>query len=106
MTFDYKFDIPTDDLLYKSPVEIMQQEVQTKMNDAIEQNVMQACFKIGVNVNKDELLKALEYDRNQFEEGRKCERASIRQELIEIVKEWDEYLPIAFVNKLICVGRI
>lgn len=34
-----------------------------------EKMVMKAIRKVGVNVDKGELIKALQYDRNQYEKG-------------------------------------
>lgn len=37
--------------------------------DAIEDAVVQAIIKIGIRVNREELLKALKYDRRQYKAG-------------------------------------
>lgn len=50
---------------YKSPIEIIQTQMQTHVEDTIYQSVM----KVGVTVDKDELLKALTYDRQQYQNG-------------------------------------
>lgn len=51
--------------MYKSPIEIINGKIQTQLNDAI----FRAVQNVGINVDKDELIKALEYDRGQFEKG-------------------------------------
>ena len=51
--------------MYKSPIEIIQSDIETK----IENNVYEAVQKVGINVNKEELIKALSYDRYQYEKG-------------------------------------
>ena len=53
--------------MYKSPIEIVQGELHTY----VENEVMKAVRKVGVNVDKEELIKALAYDRGQFGEGHK-----------------------------------
>lgn len=50
---------------YKSPIEIFINDV----NYSMEQTVLAAVSNVGINVDKDELVKALEYDRQQYEEG-------------------------------------
>ena len=51
--------------MYKSPIETILGEVQTKYDN----EVMKAVQKVGINVDKDELIKALEYDRGQYKQG-------------------------------------
>lgn len=47
---------------YKSPIEMIQSQMQMQVEDYI----MKAIMKLGINVDKKELLRALEYDRNQY----------------------------------------
>ena len=49
---------------YISPVEIAQ-----RMSEQVENDIMQVIFSYGVKVDKDELIKALAYDRGQYEKG-------------------------------------
>ena len=51
--------------MWESPIEILQEKIKLQM----EGEVLKAVQKYGVNVNKEELLKALQYDRNQYEKG-------------------------------------
>ena len=39
------------------------------MRSQIEGEIYKAIMHVGVNVDKDELLKALAYDRNQYQKG-------------------------------------
>lgn len=55
--------------MYKSPIETIYGELQTQMVQEGENMVMKAIRKAGVNVDKEELIKALQYDRNQYTEG-------------------------------------
>jgi len=50
---------------YQSPIEIF----QTQMQSQIVGEIYKAVMKVGVNVDKDELLKALQYDRDQYQKG-------------------------------------
>lgn len=85
---------------YKSPIEMIQSQMQMQFDD----NIMKAVYKTGINVNKEELLKALKYDRNQYNKGYKDGCAKCRQELIEILRENDLYISTQVVNKLLTIG--
>lgn len=50
---------------YQSPIEIIQGELETK----IENDIMTAVQHYGIRVDKEELIKALQYDRHQYEQG-------------------------------------
>ena len=50
---------------YQSPVDIIMGQMQTK----IEGEVYSAVQRIGIDVNKNELMKALQYDRGQYQKG-------------------------------------
>jgi hypothetical protein len=51
---------------YKSTVDIIMGEFKTKQDETI----IEAIQEVGINVDKEELIKALNYDRNQYEEGK------------------------------------
>jgi hypothetical protein len=51
--------------MYKSPIDIIYGQLETQ----IEGDVMRAVQKIAVNVDKDELILALQYDRGQYKKG-------------------------------------
>lgn len=57
----------------QSPIEVF----QTQMQSQIVGEIYKAVMKVGVNVDKDELLKALQYDRNQYQKGYKDRDAEI-----------------------------
>lgn len=50
---------------YQSPIEVF----QTQMQSQIVGEIYKAVMSVGVNVDKDELLKALQYDRDQYQKG-------------------------------------
>jgi len=58
--------------------EIYEQQIQ-HIDDCIFQTVQ----KVGVDVNKDELLKALKYDRDQYNEGYKVGYSSGMEDFAE-----------------------
>ena len=71
--------------MYDAPIEIytMADEIVERMNEAIENEVLEAIFRVGVNVDKEELIKALSYDREQYVKG----YADGTKEFAERVKE-------------------
>jgi len=55
----------TDMSGYESPIRMIVGEMQTKM----EADTMSVIQRYGIDVDKDELIKALNYDRGQYEKG-------------------------------------
>ena len=51
--------------MYKSPIDIIYGQMQTQ----IEGDILKAVQSYGINVDKDELIRALEYDRDQYDKG-------------------------------------
>jgi len=50
---------------YQNPIELIQTSLRLQTEGAI----IKAVQNVGVNVNKDELIKALQYDRDQYQKG-------------------------------------
>ena len=77
---------------YESPIKIISDELKTKM----EGDVMTMIQSYGITVDKEALVKALEYDRNQYEEGYRDGyndavineyKASLSERLIDVLRE-------------------
>lgn len=51
--------------MYKSPIEIFQAGIEYQL----ENDIMNMIQKYGITVDKDELLRALRYDRDQYYKG-------------------------------------
>lgn len=76
--------------MYKSPIEVMYTQMRTNM----ENKIFKAVQDVGINVDKTELVKALEYDRNQYQKGYEDGRS---------LNKWisvDESMPDEFVSVL------
>jgi len=58
---------PIPDIGYESPITMMASQMETK----IENDTMSVIQQYGIDVDKDELIKALNYDRQQYEKGYK-----------------------------------
>ena len=51
--------------MYKSPIDIIYGQMETQL----EGTVLKAVQKVGVDVDKEELIRALQYDRDQYNKG-------------------------------------
>ena len=78
--------------MYESPRKIISDEMKTKR----EGDVMTRIQSYGITVDKDALVKALEYDRNQYEEGYRDGyndaviaefKTSLSERLIDVLRE-------------------
>lgn len=56
---------------YESPIEIITSQLKLKREIFLGKEIVKAVQNVGVNVNKAELLKALAYDREQYQKGYK-----------------------------------
>ena len=55
-------------MMYKSPIEIVR-ELGSQIAQEFDAEVFRAIQKVGVEVDREELLKALHYDRDQYNKG-------------------------------------
>ena len=58
--------------MYISPINITQEWERKEPNsfgEKLDDIILSAIHKVGVEVNKEELIKAMQYDRNQYEKG-------------------------------------
>lgn len=70
--------------MYNSPIEMMIGNIRMQQDGEI----FRAVQEIGVNVDKDELLKALKYDRDQYEKGYKDGIRKFAEKQKEIMREY------------------
>lgn len=54
---------------YKSPIETIWSEIEHAYGERFDQMVINAVQCVGIQVNKEELVKALAYDREQYRRG-------------------------------------
>lgn len=73
---------------YKSPIDVQvlktTQEIIHKFDEAIMSKVTET---LNINIDKDELIKALAYDRGQYEDGFKSGYRAALDYVISIAKE-------------------
>ena len=72
--------------MYKSPIEIIYGQMETQM----EGYILRAIQKYGINVDKDELVRALNYDREQYYNGYADGRNDVLADLVRCkdCKHW------------------
>lgn len=87
--------------MYESPIELMMKQVEERIVEQRENEVVAAVNQaFGVNVDKAELIKALNYDRNQYEKGysdgvlaensRHFKTDCVMQEIRDLITEYKE----------------
>lgn len=62
----------------------MQRNIQQKIIQDQEEKVMECICEYGIEVDKEELIKALQYDRNQYKKGFADALDKIRAEIMEL----------------------
>lgn len=55
--------------MYKSPIELLVTDIQNQIVKQQDEEIYQAVLHYVPNVDKEELLKALQYDRDQYHKG-------------------------------------
>lgn len=50
---------------YESPIKL----IQSQMRNQIDEYILKTVMNVGVDVDKEELIKALAYDRGQYQKG-------------------------------------
>lgn len=73
--------------MYESPIELITQDLLMQMED----RCVEAVQKYGFNVDKEELRKALQYDRNQYDKGFMDGRKEFAEALIEEINKVYSY---------------
>lgn len=76
--------------MYKSPIEIIYGEMETRMVQETEEMIVKAVRNVGVNVDKSELIKALSYDRERYKQGFEDGRKSILEDIRQLINS-NEY---------------
>ena len=52
-------------MAYESPINLIMKDIQTKTENEVTTMIQ----NIGIDINKEELIRALAYDRRQYEKG-------------------------------------
>lgn len=71
---------------YESPINLLTQ-ISTELNEDIEKQIYTAIQTIGVDINKEELIKTINYDRNQYETGYKNGYKKAKEDLKTAIED-------------------
>lgn len=71
--------------MWESPVNFFEihEPIVEEINKQTEETVFKAIHRVGIDVDKEELIKALQYDRGQYEKGYKDGYADAIDEFAE-----------------------
>lgn len=72
--------------MYKSPIQLVMDDIDYTMRAKIDDTIYQAVLRCDVSVDKDELIKALTYDRQQYDKGYSDGYIKGTTEILEKVK--------------------
>ena len=72
--------------MYESPIEICMKQIRMTQDETI----VRAVQDVGIFVDKDELIKALQYDRDQYEKGFADGLEAAKRELVDKIASFLE----------------
>lgn len=55
--------------MYESPIEIIQHKIRSDINERVDDAVYTAVIRADIHVEREELIKALKYERDQYNNG-------------------------------------
>lgn len=55
--------------MYESPIEMIYGQIQSRVAEDLDNHIYKAVRNVGINVDKEELIRALNYDRDQYQKG-------------------------------------
>jgi hypothetical protein len=84
------YDCDLSMLEYKSPIQVRVEQAVKAFNLQVENEVYKVVQNYEINVDKDELIKALQYDRNQYELGYRAGYRKASEVAREIFDDVDE----------------
>ena len=70
------------DTMYESPVTTIYDRVAKDANERLEDYIVEEILRVGVIVDKDELIRALNYDRRQYQKGYQDGKAAAIAEIV------------------------
>lgn len=88
------FDRVEEKMMYESPITRFAEDIMTDIVKREEGYLVESVHKVGFDINKEELEKALRYDRDQYEKGFADGRLSASPRWIPVTERlpdlWDE----------------
>lgn len=72
--------------MYESPIDILIADIQHQIAEQQDEQIYKAVVSVGINVDKEELIRALQYDRQQYELGYADGKVDAMAELVRCEK--------------------
>ena len=76
---------------YEAPIQMQMGEIIRRAREEQDKKIYEAVLECGINVSKEELVKALNYDRQQYEKGYVNGKVDADFQLLEL-EEMDEVI--------------
>ena len=70
--------------MYESPINLYMDDIKRQVVKQQEDLILKAVQNIAIGVDRDELIRALQYDRDQYEKG--YQDAIAEKNLVEVVR--------------------
>lgn len=82
--------------MYASPIEKIYGEIQTQMVQEDENMVMKAVREVGITVDKEELINALQYDRKQYTKGYSDGKSDILDQIRAEIEQITDTMGVSY----------
>lgn len=56
-------------MMYEAPIKAIYGEWQSQLKNSFDSSVIRAVQNVGIDIDREELIKALQYDRGQYDKG-------------------------------------
>lgn len=73
--------------MYESPIEKIYSDIRTQIEQRDEELTLNAIRDVGINVDKSELIKALQYDRGQYVKGFNDALSAVRDGVYQLHRD-------------------
>ena len=70
--------------MHAGPIEEIYKDIEIKVNQAVEERIVKAVQQVDIEVDKEELIKALKYDRDQYQKGYNDALNQIKEEIADL----------------------
>ena len=77
--------------MYKSPIDMLVTDIQHQIASQQDEQIYQAVVSVGVSVDKEELIRALQYDRRQYQKGYADGNADMREFAKDVAYQFGYY---------------
>ena len=92
--------------MYESPITITERivdEIRKQQEDDIMSNILTAIVEYGIDINKNELIKALQYDREQYNKGY---MDGCRNTALKLYQKFRDLFIVDNPNGYVCISDI